>query len=128
MCNYIYTEDLLELTAQSAGAVEYTNCITAEGVRPPPIEYPGYDNKQSDGEAPVMLELWGIQSTPSLTLLLSPFWPGVLAPDRVLSMGQIELFDYFNYVRTNDEIELLVKWSNSYISVSKQMIDVKLNC
>ena len=30
------------------------------GVRPPPPpnEYPGYDIKQSDGEDPVMLELW----------------------------------------------------------------------
>ena len=28
-----------------------------------------YDAKQSDGEAPVMLELWGMQSTPSLTSL-----------------------------------------------------------
>ena len=38
-----------------------------------------------------MLELWGMQSTPSLPLLLGLLWPGVLAPDR--SMDQIELFD-----------------------------------
>ena len=25
--------------------------------------------------------------------LLGLFWPGVVAPDRVVSMGQIELFD-----------------------------------
>ena len=55
----------------------------------------GYDTKQSDGEAPVMLELWKIRSTPSLSLLPVPLWPGVLAPDRVLSMGQIELFDIY---------------------------------
>ena len=30
-------------------------------------------------------------SSPSLTSLPGPFWPGVVAPDRVLSMGQIEL-------------------------------------
>ena len=30
-------------------------------------------------------------STSSLPLLQGPLWPGVLAPDRVLSMGQIEL-------------------------------------
>ena len=35
-----------------------------------------------------MLELWGMQSTPSLP---GPLWPGVVAPDKVLSMGQIEL-------------------------------------
>ena len=44
--------------------------------------------KQSDGEVPVMLELWRMQSTPSLP---GPLWPGMVAPDRVLSMGQIEL-------------------------------------
>ena len=38
-----------------------------------------------------MLELWGMQSTPSLPLLPGPLWPEVVAPIRVLSMGQIEL-------------------------------------
>ena len=36
-----------------------------------PNKCPGYD-KQSDGEAPVMLELWGMWSTPSLPLLPGP--------------------------------------------------------
>ena len=52
-----------------------------------------YDRKLSDGEAPVMLEIWGIWSAPLLSSLLSPLWPRVVAPDRVLFMGQIELFD-----------------------------------
>ena len=51
-------------------------------------------NVCSDGKVPVILELWGIQCTPSLPLLPGPLWPGVVAPDRVLSMGQIGL----NYV------------------------------
>ena len=38
-----------------------------------------------------MLELWEMQSNSSLPLLLGPLEPGVVAPDRVLSMGQIEL-------------------------------------
>ena len=38
-----------------------------------------------------MLEFWGMWSTPSLLSLPGPLWPGVVAPDRVLSMGQIEL-------------------------------------
>ena len=50
-----------------------------------------YDNKQSDDEVPVMMELWGMQSTPSLPSLPGPVWPGMEAPDRILSMGQIEL-------------------------------------
>ena len=60
---------------------------------PFPNECPGYDTKQYDGEAAVMLEIWGAGCTPSLLLLPSPLWPGVVAPDRILSMGQIKLFD-----------------------------------
>ena len=60
---------------------------------PPTNEYPGYDIKQSDGEAPVILEHWGMQSTPSLASLPGPLWSGVVVPDRILSMDQIELFD-----------------------------------
>ena len=50
------------------------------GVRPSNV-CPGYDTKQSDGEAPLMLEHWGMQSTPLLPLLPGPLWPGVVAPD-----------------------------------------------
>ena len=48
-------------------------------------ERPRYDTKQFDGE------LWGIQTTSSLPSLSGPLWPGVIASDRALSMGQIEL-------------------------------------
>ena len=44
------------------------------GERPPPLnECPGYDTKQSDGEVPFMLGLWGMRSTPLLPLLSGPF-------------------------------------------------------
>ena len=65
--------------------------LFCRGVRPFPNEWPRYDIKQSGSEAPVMLEFWGIQSTPSLPLLSGPLWPRMIAPDRVLSMGQKEL-------------------------------------
>ena len=61
--------------------------VLCRGVRPPPNEYPGYDTKQSDGEVLAMLELWGMRSTPSLPSLPGPLWPGVVAPDKALSMG-----------------------------------------
>ena len=66
--------------AQSAGAVEYTDCTSAEGIDPY-NESPEFDTK-SDGEVPVVLELWGMRSTPSLPLLPGQLWPGVVAPDR----------------------------------------------
>ena len=77
-----------------ARGVGYTNCI-CRGVRPlpHPSKCPGYDTKKFDGDAPVMLELRGMQSLLSLLLLQGPLWPGVVVPDGVLSMGQIELFD-----------------------------------
>ena len=46
-----------------------------------------YDTKKSDCEAPVM----GMWSTPLLPLLPGPLWPAMVAHNRVLSMGQIEL-------------------------------------
>ena len=38
-----------------------------------------------------MLELWGMWSTSSLPSLPGPLSSGEVAPDRVLSMGQIEI-------------------------------------
>ena len=40
-----------------------------------------------------MLQLWGMRSTPSLPLLPGPLWREGVAPERVLSMGQIELYE-----------------------------------
>ena len=52
---------------------------------------PVYHTKKTDGEVTIMLELWGMWSTPLLPTLPGPLWPGVVASDKVLSMGQIEL-------------------------------------
>ncbi len=41
-------------------------------------ECPGYDTKQSDDEVSVMLELWGMRSTPFLPSLPDPYCPGVV--------------------------------------------------
>ena len=65
-------------------AVEYTNCFSAEGQEPLNECY-RYYIKQSNGEVPVML------NTPLLTSLPGPQWRGVIAPDRILFMGQIDL-------------------------------------
>ena len=73
----------------------------------PTDECPRYDTKQSDGEVPVMLELWGMWNTPLLPLLQGPLWPQVVAPERVLSVGQIKQFEIqtvceqMTYVRLN---------------------------
>ena len=77
------------LLSSLAGAVKYTNCISEEG-QDSLNECPAYDSKQSDSEAPVILELYGMQGSPSLSLP-GPLWPGEVAIDRVLSMVRIEL-------------------------------------
>ena len=51
--------------AQSFGDEEYTDCISTEGGTSP-CKCPGYDTKQSAGEAVVMLELYVIWSAPLL--------------------------------------------------------------
>ena len=86
--------------AQSVGALEY-NCFSAEGLKKNiPNECPGYDTKYSDGEVPVMLKLWGMQSIPSLPSLQGPLWPRVKVLDFVLSMDQIEL-NCVSYTKLN---------------------------
>ena len=78
------------MTVKLAKAVEYTDC---SGVKPRSTTSVLYDTKQSDGEAPEILELWGIWSTLSLPSLPGPLWHGVVVPDRVLSLVKIELSD-----------------------------------
>ena len=53
--------------AQSAGAVEYTNCFSTEEQHSP-NECPGYQTKQSDGEVPLMVELWGLRDIPFIII------------------------------------------------------------
>ena len=38
-----------------------------------------------------MMELWGMWTKPSLPSLLSPLWPRVVAPEKIILMGQIQL-------------------------------------
>ena len=71
MCSNLFKNSISN-TAQSAGAVEYTDC-------------PGYATKQFDDEVPVMMELWEMQNTPSLLLLPGPLWLGLVALDRALN-------------------------------------------
>ena len=47
------------ILAQSAEASDYTDYITAER-QDSSNDFPGYDIKQSDGEATVTLDLWGV--------------------------------------------------------------------
>ena len=50
------SQQIFVSSALSSGAVEYTDCLSAEG-SDPSNECPGSKTKQSDGEVPEMLEL-----------------------------------------------------------------------
>ena len=57
--------------AQLAGTEANTKCISAEGYNSP-NECTGYDSKQSEGTAPVILELWRKRIASSLPSLHGP--------------------------------------------------------
>ena len=63
--------------------------LPSRGVRPPSPK--GVLDMTLNDEAPVMLELRVMRSTLSLPSLPGPLMPGVVALDRVISMGQIEV-------------------------------------
>ena len=50
---------------------------------------PGYDIKPCYGDDP-SLNIWRMWRTLSLPLLPGSLWPGVVAPDKFLSIGQVE--------------------------------------
>ena len=85
-----------------------------------------------------MLEIWGIRSIPSLPLFPGSVWPGVVATDSVLFMGQIELTWVFilNWIvwnRTVFDIETITDVKPIFLKKEQFLtlemcIYVKLNC
>ena len=68
------------LTTQSSGALEHTDCISAEGVRSPTNHCIG-------------MTLNNLMEKRSIPSLPGPLRPRVVGLDRVLPLGQIELFN-----------------------------------
>ena len=90
----MFTRKSTKFSSQVGWGCRIHPLLLWRGVRPHPHstnECTSYDTKHSDGEILVILELWGMQCTPLLPSLPGPLWLGVVASDRVLSMGQIEL-------------------------------------
>ena len=72
-----------------------------------------WHTKQSDSEVLVMLELWGMQSTPLLPSVQGPLKPGVIAPDKGPIFGSKWTKPWF--------------WK-CFVFVFKMRIYAKLNC
>ena len=105
-----------ELTYQVSSRNLNTPTPSLKRDKTPSNVWPGYHTKQPDGEVPGIVELCGMQSTYSLSSLPGPLWVGVVASDRVLSMGQIEL-NCVNWI----------VW-NRTILICKLCTYAKLNC
>ena len=88
--DYSYT-NYYYYVVQSPGALEYTDHFSAEEWALPTNEGPSYGTKQSDGEVPTILVFWVMQKTLALPLFPGLLRSKVVAPDRILSMGQTEL-------------------------------------
>ena len=71
------------MIAQSAGLYN-TPTASLQNDKTPANEHP-------DMTLNNLLQLWGMQSTPSLPSLPDTLWPGVVVPEKFLSRGQIEL-------------------------------------
>ena len=91
--NKYFCQQILHSSVSCSCRIHQMHLSRGKTIPPTPNKCPGYDIKQSYDKAPVMLELWGMQGTTSLQLLPGLLWPRVVAPDRILSMSQIELFD-----------------------------------
>ena len=74
------------LQAQSFGVEEYTDFTSVEE-QDFLNECPDMTLNNLNKQATAILKLCGIRTTPLLPSLLRPLWPGVVAPDRVLSVG-----------------------------------------
>ena len=93
---YVYTYisiDICISTYPVGWGCRIHRLLLSRGVRPPTNGCSGYDTKK--------LWLWGSNNDgtlgnteyPFIVSLPGPLWPGVVAPGRVLFMGQIELLE-----------------------------------
>ena len=78
----------IPILAGRAGAKYYIDFISEEGQDSPITSV----LNMTLNNLIVMLELWEMRSSLLWPSLPGPLWPGAVAPDRVLSMGQIELY------------------------------------
>ena len=70
----------------------------------------------------ISLDLWGTSSIPSLPLLPSLFWPGVIVDFKVQPMAQIEIINHFLNLKIFNCLEkiLMLKW---IISITLEYIE-----
>ena len=86
--------------------------------------------------------LWGMQGTTLLPSFPNPHWPGMVVPDRVLFMGQIELngilmlnwitwnrtvFDIKTVLMLNWIVWIRTVWPN-YMAWNRIFFDLLLKC
>ena len=85
---------LLSFSFSPICPVDWSCSIPAASLQrvPPLPECSGYDTKQFDGG--VLVLLWEMWSTSSLSLLLGQFWPEVVEPDSIYGSNRTKLSLY----------------------------------
>ena len=68
-----------------------------------------------------------MRSTPSKPSLPCPLWPGVVAPDMVLSIGQIELLLHLTACKQKMCTYVKLNFCNRNVSTIKLFTYAKLN-
>ena len=87
------------------------------GVKHPHQRVPRIYTKSAVGKA-LVLQLWKLRSTPSYPLLPGRLWFEIVVAVRVLSIDQIELFNYFLFLKLFICVE-----SNDYYQVKLFLFD-----
>ena len=93
--HYIYISHFLSIVCPVGWSCRIYRLLLCRGIRPSPNKSLGYDTKQSNGEVPVMLGLWGMWSTRLLPSLPGHLWPGVVAPDKGSIYGLYRIKPWF---------------------------------
>ena len=124
-----YRKFLCSLNCRVGWRCRIHQLLLCRGIRtPPPKECPGYDTKKSDGELQVKLQRWGMQSTHSLSSLPSSLWSGIITPDRVLSICQIELKCVLMLNQTAWNRTALTFKLRTYAKLNRTVLYAKLIC
>ena len=84
---------MYHLAAPSAGPEKYTDWISSRGIRPPLTSVLDMTLNNLMMSSNITGALWNVEHF-FIAISPDPLCRGVVAPDRVLCMSQIELLDF----------------------------------
>ena len=100
---YNYTRILYTWVTLCHLHLEYVDRVPCRGVKQPPNRGFWVWHQTAFGGEVSVLEIWGVRSTASLSLLPGQLWLGVIVTVSVTCMDQIDLFK--NYLFLTERIQ-----------------------